>query len=91
MPGFVGFGAAAEIAVAEMSGEAARLVQLRERLIQGIQAKIANAYVIGQPYYRLPGHICLGFSGREGEAIKLCKQNLRWIAGSHRRVVDRVS
>ena len=32
---------------------------------------IRNAYLIGHRYRRLPGHICLGFAGQEGEAIKL--------------------
>ena len=33
--------------------------------------KIDNAYLIGHRWRRLPGHICLGFDGLEGEAIKL--------------------
>ena len=54
-----------------MARELAQLVQLRERLINGVKETIANAYLIGHSQYRLPGHICLGFSGQEGEAIKL--------------------
>ena len=54
-----------------MSTEASRLVQLRDRLIVGIQTEIPNAYMVGHRYKRLPGHICLGFAGQEGEAIKL--------------------
>ena len=33
--------------------------------------RIGNAYLIGHRFRRLPGHLCLGFSGMEGEAIKL--------------------
>ena len=69
--GVVGFGRAAEIARTEMAGEAARLVQIREFLIDSIQEAIDNAYFIGHRFRRLPGHICLGFEGMEGEAIKL--------------------
>jgi cysteine desulfurase len=69
--GIVGFGRAAEIAAAEMAGEAARLVQIREFLIDSIGETIDNAYFIGDRYRRLPGHVCLGFEGLEGEAIKL--------------------
>jgi cysteine desulfurase len=69
--GIVGFGRAAELARAEMSEEAARLVQLRDRLIDSTLAACENAYSIGSRYRRLPGHICLGFAGQEGEAIKL--------------------
>jgi cysteine desulfurase len=66
-----GLGKAAEIAGAEMSSEASRLVRLRNRIILAIQAEIPNAYLIGHRYKRLPGHICLGFAGQEGEAIHL--------------------
>lgn len=69
--GIVGLGLAAEIARAEMADEAARLVRLRERIIESVTAQIPNAYLIGHRYRRLPGHICLGFTGQEGEAIKL--------------------
>jgi cysteine desulfurase len=66
-----GLGKAAEIAAGEMSSEAGRLVRLRDRIIDTIQAEIPNAYLIGHRYKRLPGHICLGFAGQEGEAIHL--------------------
>jgi cysteine desulfurase len=69
--GIVGLGMAAALARAEMAAEAARLVQIRDRLIDTITATIPNAYLIGDRYRRLPGHICLGFAGMEGEAIKL--------------------
>ncbi len=69
--GIVGFGKAAALAGAEMSMEASRLVQLRDRIIAEVKRQIPNAYLIGHPYKRLPGHICLGFAGQEGEAIHL--------------------
>jgi cysteine desulfurase len=71
MAGIAGFGCAAEIARAEMSEEAARLVQLRDRIIETVTAMIPNAYLIGHRHRRLPGHICLGFAGMEGESIRL--------------------
>lgn len=69
--GIVGLGKAAAIARQEMSAEAAHLVRLRDRLIDTIQAILPNAYLIGHRYRRLPGHICLGLAGQEGEAIKV--------------------
>ncbi|MCE5207248.1 MAG: cysteine desulfurase [Chloroflexi bacterium] len=66
-----GLGKAAEIAAAEMSVEARRLVRLRDHIIETVESKIPNAYLIGHRYKRLPGHICLGFAGQEGEAIHL--------------------
>lgn len=69
--GIVGFGAAAEIARNEMAADAARLVKIRDHIIDRVLATVGNAYLIGDRYRRLPGHICLGFDGQEGEAIKL--------------------
>jgi cysteine desulfurase len=69
--GVVGLGRAAEIARTEMATEAARLVQIREFLMESIQERIGNVYFIGHRFRRLPGHVCLGFEGMEGEAIKL--------------------
>jgi cysteine desulfurase len=69
--GLAGFGRAAHLARGEMGSETARLVGLRERLFEGISAAIPNVYFIGDQYRRLPGHLCLGFAGQEGEAVKL--------------------
>jgi cysteine desulfurase len=69
--GIVGFGRAAHIARSEMGVETARVVRLREKLFDGISATVPNAYFIGDRYRRLPGHLCLGFAGQEGEAVKL--------------------
>jgi cysteine desulfurase len=69
--GIVALGAAAEIARREMSDEAARLVRIRDFIIDSILASLENAYLIGHRYRRLPGHACFGFERQEGEAIKL--------------------
>jgi cysteine desulfurase len=71
MAGIAGLGCAAEIARAEMSGEAARLVKLRDRIIETVTAMLPNAYLIGHRHRRLPGHVCLGFASMEGESIRL--------------------
>jgi cysteine desulfurase len=71
MAGIAGLGCAAEIARAEMSAEAARLVKLRDRIIETVAAMLPNAYLIGHRHRRLPGHVCLGFDGMEGESIRL--------------------
>ena len=86
VPAIVGLGKAAEIAAVERSDEAARLVRIRDHIIDSILAKIDNAYLIGHRWRRLPGHICLGFDGLEGEAIKLLleldKQGIAVSSGS---------
>ena len=43
----------------------------KDLLIEEISRQIPNSYLIGHRYRRLPGHICIGFSGMEGEAISL--------------------
>jgi cysteine desulfurase len=84
--GIAGLGKAAELAAAERADEAARLVRIRDHIIEGILATIDNAYLIGHRWRRLPGHICLGFDGLEGEAIKLLleldKQGIAISSGS---------
>lgn len=69
--GLVGLGRAAELAKAEMSEDAARLVDFSDRIIETLAEKIPNAYLIGDRYRRLPGHLCLGFRGQENEGITL--------------------
>lgn len=66
-----GLGKAAQIAEAEMSAEALRLVRLRDRILIEVSQQIPTVYLIGHRYKRLPGHLCLGFAGQEGEAIHL--------------------
>lgn len=69
--GIVGFGEAAQLAASDMSDEAVRLVQLREHLLAALREQLPQAYLIGHSFKRLPGHLCLGFAGQEGEAIRL--------------------
>ena len=69
--GLVGLGRAAELVEAEMSEDAARLVDFSDRIIETLAEKIPNAYLIGHRYRRLPGHLCLGFRGQENEGITL--------------------
>jgi len=67
----VGFGQAALLARVGMAEESARLVALRDHVLEVLSEEIGNLYQIGHPYLRLPGHLCLGFSGQEADAIRL--------------------
>lgn len=71
VPGIVGFGKAAEMAKAEMSGEEKRLTLLRDRLISGLFKRIDDIHLNGHPSQRLPNNvnICVGFI--EGESMLL--------------------
>jgi cysteine desulfurase len=69
--GIVGFGCAAEVARLSMAEETVKLVGMQDRLIEGVCSGQLPAYLIGHRYKRLPGHICLGLAGMEGEALRL--------------------
>ncbi len=69
--GIVGFGEAARICAQTGGEETARLVHVRDRILDGVLERVPNAYLIGARYRRLPGHLCLGFAGLEGDSIKL--------------------
>ncbi len=71
LSGIVGMGKAAEIAKAEMSAEAERLIGVRDRLIKGILEKIPKSYLNGHPTQRLPNNANIRFSYVEGEALIL--------------------
>jgi len=75
--GIVGFGAAAEIARKELAEEAARLAGLREYIAAEILRNFPNAYLLGHPTERLPGHLSFGFRGQEravGELLEALDQ-----------------
>ncbi|MFH1106253.1 MAG: cysteine desulfurase NifS [Candidatus Aenigmatarchaeota archaeon] len=68
--GIAGFGKAAELAVAEMGAESARLEKLRDRIIAGI-LKIENARLNGHATKRLPNNVNATFKFIEGEGLVL--------------------
>jgi cysteine desulfurase len=69
--GLVGFGCAADLARATLPEENVRLAALGERALTGIESAVPGAYLVGDRYRRLPSHLCFGFRGQEGEAIRL--------------------
>jgi cysteine desulfurase len=70
IPGIVGMGKAAEIAQKEMLDESARLVTLRDRLIDTI-LQTEYTYLTGHRTKRLPNNASFRFSFIEGESIIL--------------------
>lgn len=71
IPGIVGLGEAARIAGVEMAERAARIQRLRNRLHQGLVAKIPHLHLNGHPERRLPTHESVCASYVEGEAMIL--------------------
>lgn len=82
VPGIVGFGKACEIARQELSQEAARLIDLRERLKQGILSRLDEVYLNGDPVRRLPGNMNLSFAYVEGESLMMALKDIALSSGS---------
>jgi len=71
VPGIVGMGAAAELAIKEMDGRVNRLRYLRDKLKKGIEERIPYIRFTGHPEKRLPNHLSLIVMYIEGEAMLL--------------------
>ena len=71
VPAIVGFGAAARLAREQMNEEGARLLQLRTRLLEQLQARVGDLVVNGTLDARLPGNLNVSFPGVDGEALLL--------------------
>jgi len=71
VPGIVGFGKAAEIAMLEKDEEARRLTLLRDKLTRGILGTIEHTYLNGHPTKRLPNNVNISIEFVEGESICL--------------------
>jgi cysteine desulfurase len=71
VPGIVGLGKAIELAGQEMAPEAERLTALRNKLIQGIPARIEKVQLNGHPQQRLPNNVNFSVEYIEGESTCL--------------------
>ncbi|MGO9572105.1 MAG: cysteine desulfurase NifS [Desulfomonilaceae bacterium] len=69
VPGIVGLGEAARLAMKNFNEENSRVRKLRDRLQAGLLATIAAARVNGHLESRLPNTLNIGFEFVEGEAI----------------------
>lgn len=70
VPGIVGFGKAAEIAMQEMEQDAARLSQLRDKLEKGFQ-EMEEIYINGNVEHRMPHVTNISFKHVEGEGLMM--------------------
>lgn len=82
VPGIVGFGKAAEIAVAEMAEEAARIGALRDRLEKGLFSQLDMLYLNGSKEHRLPGNLNVSFAFVEGESLMMALRDVAVSSGS---------
>lgn len=70
LAGIAAMAAALEEACANMEKNSAKLLQMRERLIDGL-LKIPHSKLNGDRYLRLPGNVNMCFEGIEGEGLLL--------------------
>ena len=71
VPYIVGLATALRLAYEELEEHNARLVRLRDRLIQGVLESIPDSQLTGHPTNRLPNSASFVFRGIEGESILL--------------------
>jgi cysteine desulfurase len=71
VPGIVGLGVAAELALEEIEEEAGRLRQLRDRLVEGLKERIKHIHFNGHPVKRLPNNVNICVEYVEGESMVL--------------------
>lgn len=67
--GAVGLATALQLAEEARSEESMRLRSLRDALIEGVLARVADSRLTGDPEHRLPHHASFVFLGVEGESI----------------------
>ena len=68
-PAIAGFAAAVQTTVERRAATAARLAELRDKLIAGVRAAVPDALLNGHPADRLPGNAHFSFPGCEGDAL----------------------
>jgi len=69
--GIVGLGKALELRARDMAGEATRVTALRDRLWEGVRARVDEVRLNGHPTERLPGTCNMCFHKIESESIVL--------------------
>ncbi len=82
VPLIVGFGKAAEVAMADMPEEATRLRRLRDRLHLGLSKRLPETYVNGTMERRLPGNLNISFAYVEGESLLMALKDVAVSSGS---------
>jgi cysteine desulfurase len=82
VPLVVGLGLAAFLAVRDRPEETRRLLELRDRLHQGIACRVPAIRLNGPPGDRLPGNLNLSFAGVDGEALMMAMRDIAVSSGS---------
>lgn len=76
VPGIVGLGKAAELCQELRPTESERLLTLRERLHQGLLARLDDVTLNGHPKHRVPGNLNLSFARVQDESLLLSLKDI---------------
>jgi cysteine desulfurase len=82
VPGIVGLGAACEICMNEMAGEAKREIELRDYLRAKLEASLDYVQVNGNMEHHLPGNLNMSFVYVEGESLLMGINDIAVSSGS---------
>jgi cysteine desulfurase len=82
VPGIVGLGAACEICMNEMAGEAVRETELRDYLRAKFEGALDYVHVNGNMEYHLPGNLNMSFVYVEGESLLMGINDIAVSSGS---------
>jgi cysteine desulfurase len=82
VPLIVGLGTAVELAVGRLPEESRQLLELRERLHEGLARRVAGIRLNGHPTDRLPGNLNLSFVDVDGEALMMAMRDVAVSSGS---------
>lgn len=82
VPGIVGLGEAAHLSRALLPEEPQRVLALRERLYQGVLARVSDVYLNGPVHDRHPGNLNVSFLGVEAEALIMAMRDVAVSSGA---------
>jgi cysteine desulfurase len=82
VPAIVGFGRAAELALAEMPTESVRIAAMRDRLEAELVRRIPHTFRNGSRAHCLPGNLNLSFAYVEGEGLMMALKDVAVSSGS---------
>lgn len=82
VPGIVGFGSAAEIAMRELAQDAGSTSRLRDRLVSTLQGQVQDVSLNGHASLRLPNNASLTFAGVDADRLMMDMKDLAVSTGS---------
>ncbi|MGP0063714.1 MAG: cysteine desulfurase family protein [Isosphaeraceae bacterium] len=82
VPLIVGLGTAVELAAGRLPEESRHLLELRERLHEGLAGRLPGIRLNGHPTDRLPGNLNLSFVDVDGEALMMAMRDVAVSSGS---------